>query len=159
MRGFTAEEHEIAQANVGKAAAKIQSIKALVDQLTVSAPVASQVYQIPAEEGEVVSPGVPLLSLVDLADTWLGFSLREDLIAGLKVGDRFAVRIPALGDREVVVEVRVIATKGEYAGWRATRATGDFDLRTFAIRAYPVEKIDGLRPGMSVYADWHRRSP
>ena len=159
MRGFTAEEHEIAQANVGKAAAKIQSIKALVDQLTVSAPVASQVYQIPAEEGEVVSPGVPLLSLVDLADTWLGFSLREDLIAGLKVGDRFAVRIPALGDRTITAEIKVIATKGEYAGWRATRATGDFDLRTFAIRAYPVEKIDGLRPGMSVYADWHRRSP
>jgi HlyD family secretion protein len=70
--------------------------------------------------------------LVDLADTWIGFSLREDLIAGLKVGDRFAVRIPALGDREVVVEVRVIATKGEYAGWRATRVTG-VDPRTFAI--------------------------
>jgi HlyD family secretion protein len=158
VTGFTAEEHGIARANVAKAAAKIQSIKALVDQLTVSAPVASQVYQIPAEEGEVVVPGVPLLSLVDLADTWLGFSLREDLIAGLKVGDRFAVRIPALGDRELVVEIRVIATKGEYAGWRATRATGDFDLRTFAIRAYPVDKIDGLRPGMSVYVDWRRRS-
>jgi HlyD family secretion protein len=57
VRGLTAEEHEIAEANVGKAAAKIQSIKALVDQLTVSAPVASQVYQIPAEEGEVVTPG------------------------------------------------------------------------------------------------------
>ena len=47
----------------------------------------------------------------------------------------------------------MIAAKGEYAGWRATRATGDFDLRTFAIRAYPVDKIDGLRPGMSVYTD------
>ncbi len=159
VAGFTAEEHGIARANVAKAAAKIQSIKALVDQLTVSAPVASQVYQIPAEEGEVVYPGVPLLSLVDLADTWLGFSLREDLTAGLKVGDRFKVRVPALGDREIADEVRVIATKGEYAGWRATRATGDFDLRTFAIRAYPVEKIDGLRPGMSVYVDWKRRSP
>ena len=154
VKGFTAEEHEIAQANVAKAAAKIETIKALVDQMTVVAPVASQVYQIPAEEGEVVTPGVPLLSLVDLADTWLGFSLREDLIADLKVGDRFAVRIPALGDREIVAEVRVIAAKGEHAGWRATRATGDFDLRT-----YPIEKIEGLRPGMSAYVDWTRRSP
>ena len=159
MRGFTAEEHQIAEANVGKAAAKVDTIKALVDQLTITAPVASQVYQIPVEEGEVVTPGLPLLSLVDLSDTWLGFSLREDLIAGLKVGDRFSVRIPALGNREVTAEVRVIAAKGEYAGWRATRATGDFDLRTFAIRAYPVEKIDGLRPGMSIYTDWARRSP
>ena len=157
VRGFTAEEHQIAEANVGKAAAKVDTIKALVDQLTITAPVASQVYQIPVEEGEVVTPGLPLLSLVDLSDTWLGFSLREDLIAGLKGGDRFSVRIPALGNREVTAEVRVIAAKGEYAGWRATRATGDFDLRTFAIRAYPVEKIDGLRPGMSVYTDWARR--
>jgi HlyD family secretion protein len=158
VRGFTAEEHKIAEANVEKAAAKIETIRALVGQMTVTAPVASQVYQIPAEEGEVVTPGVPLLSLVDLNDTWLGFSLREDLIAGLKVGDRFAARIPALGDREVLVEIRVIAAKGEYAGWRATRATGDFDLRTFAIRGYPIDKIDGLRPGMSVYVDWARRS-
>jgi HlyD family secretion protein len=158
VRGFTREEHEIAEANVGKAAAKIETIKALVDQMTITAPVASQVYQIPVEEGEVVTPGVPLLSLVDLNDTWLGFSLREDLMAGLKVGDRFAVHIPALGNRAIMADVRVIATKGEYAGWRATRATGDFDLRTFAIRAYPIEKIDGLRPGMSVYTDWARRS-
>lgn len=158
VRGFTAEEHEIAEANVAKAAAKIDTIKALVDQLTITAPIASQVYQIPVEEGEVVIPGVPLLSLVDLGDTWLGFSLREDLIASLKKGDRIEVRVPALGNRRVTAEIRVIAAKGEYAGWRATRATGDFDLRTFAIRAYPVEKIDGLRPGMSVYTDWARRS-
>lgn len=157
VRGFTAEEHQIAEANVAKAAAKVDTIKALVDQLTISAPIASQVYQIPVEEGDVVTPGLPLISLVDLSDTWLGFSLREDLIAGLKVGDRFAVKIPALGNREVVAQIRVIATKGEYAGWRATRATGDFDLRTFAIRAYPIDKIDGLRPGMSVYTDWARR--
>jgi HlyD family secretion protein len=124
FNGFTAEEHEIAEANVTKAAAKIESIKALVDQLTVVAPIASQVYQIPAEEGEVVTPGVPLLSLVDLNDTWLGFSLREDLTADLKVGDRFAVRVPALGDREIEAEIRVIAPKGEYAGWRATLNPG-----------------------------------
>jgi HlyD family secretion protein len=159
VRGFTLEEHKIAEANVAKAAAKIETIKALVDQMTVTAPIASQIYQIPVEEGEVVTPGVPLLTLVDLNDTWVGFSLREDLTAGLKVGARFAVRIPALQDSEIVVEVRVIAAKAEYAGWRSTRATGDFDLRTFAIRAYPIEKVQGLRPGMSVYTDWSRRSP
>ncbi|HEX6441163.1 MAG TPA: efflux RND transporter periplasmic adaptor subunit [Stellaceae bacterium] len=158
VRGFTPEERKIAEANVGKADAKIQTVKALVDQLTVSAPTASQVYQIPVEEGEVVTPGVPLLSLVDLGDTWMGFSLREDLMAGLKLGDRFTVRIPALKDANVTVEVRLIAAKGEYAGWRSTRATGDFDLRTFAIRAYPIDKIEGLRPGMSVYTDWSRQA-
>jgi len=98
-----------------------------------------------------------LLSLVDLSDVWLRFDLREDLVKGLKVGDRFEVRAPALGDKPITVAVRTIATRGEYAGWRATRATGDFDLRTFEVRAYPVDPVPELRPGMSVYADWKKR--
>jgi HlyD family secretion protein len=64
------------------------------------------------------------------------------------------MRVPALGDRVITAAVKVIAAKGEYAGWRATRATGDFDLRTFEVRAYPVERIPELRPGMSVYVVW-----
>ena len=74
-----------------------------------------------------------------------------------KLGDHFDARIPALADRRITVEVKLIATKGEYVSWRATRATGDFDLRTFSIRAYPVEKVPELRPGMSAYLDWRTR--
>jgi HlyD family secretion protein len=154
VNGYTAEERGIAHANVAKAQASIDTIKAQVDELVVKAPIASQVYQIGAELGEYVSPGAPLLSLVDLNDVWLRFDLREDLAKGLKVGDRFQMRVPALGDKLITAEIRVIAAKGEYAGWRATRATGDFDLRTFEIRAYPAPPIPELRPGMSVYAAW-----
>lgn len=154
VAGYTAEERGVAQAAVAKAEAAIATLQTQVNEMTVKAPIAGQVYQVGAELGEYVSPGVPLLSLVDLSDVWVGFDLREDLIKGLKVGDRFTVRIPALGDMPVTVEVRTIATRGEYAGWRATRATGDFDLRTFEVRAYPVEKLPDLRPGMSAYADW-----
>lgn len=152
VNGYTKEQHEIAVANVAQAQAAIDTAKAEVSELTVTAPVNAQVYQIGAELGEYVAPGVPLLSLVDLSDVWLTFDLREDLVKGLKVGDRFKARVPALGDREISVVVRVIAAKGEYADWRATRATGDFDLRTFEIRAYPDPAVPGLRPGMSVYA-------
>jgi HlyD family secretion protein len=159
VNGFTKEEHEIAEANVVKAAASVATLKSLVDQMVVVAPRASQVYQINVEDGEFVAPGVPLLSLVDLDDMWVRFDLREDLLKGLKVGDRIEVHIPALGDRKVATEIKLIYSKGEYAGWRATRATGDFDLRTFQVRAYPVEKVTGLRPGMSVYAEWLDSAP
>jgi HlyD family secretion protein len=157
VTGFTVEEHGVAQANVAKAEAAVATLKAQVAELVVKAPVAAQVYQIGAELGEYVSPGVPLLSLIDLSDVWVHFDLREDLVKGLKVGDRFQVRVPALGDAPITVEIRTIATRGEYAGWRATRATGDFDLRTFEVRAYPVERIPELRPGMSAYAAWSAR--
>ena len=157
VNGYTKEEHEIAEASVGKALADIKAVQSIIDQMVVYAPVASQVYKRNVEPGEYVSPGVPLVTLIDLNDLWVHFDLREDLVKTLKVGDRFAVRIPALADRRVTVEVRLIATKGEYASWRATRATGDFDLRTFSIRAYPVEKVPELRPGMSAYVDWQQR--
>jgi HlyD family secretion protein len=154
VNGATKEEREIARTTVLQAQASVDTTKADVDELTVKAPIASQVYQIGAELGEYVSPGVPLLSLYDLNDVWLRFNLREDLVKGLKVGDRFKMRVPALGDQEIEAEIKLIETRGEYAGWRATRATGDFDLRTFEVRAYPVSPLPALRPGMSVYAEW-----
>src|SRR6266851_5760922 len=148
VNGYTKEERAIARTNVEKANADIQSIQSIIDQLQVYAPVASQVYQRNVEPGEYVSPGVPLVTLIDLA---------EDLVKGLKVGDRFDVHTPALADRRVTVEIKLVATKGEYASWRATRASGDFDLRTFSIRAYPVQPVPELRPGMSAYLDWRSR--
>jgi HlyD family secretion protein len=158
VNGYTREERAIAKANVEKANADIQSVQSIIDQLVVYAPVASQIYQRNVEPGEYVSPGVPLVTLIDLADVWVHFDLREDLVKTLKVGDHFDIRIPALDDRSVTVEVKLIATKGEYASWRATRASGDFDLRTFSIRAYPVKPVPELRPGMSAYLDWRSRS-
>jgi HlyD family secretion protein len=154
LNGYTREEHEIAEANVGKAAASIATLQASVYELTIRAPSAGQIYERAAEPGEYVTPGVPLLSIVDLGDIWFSFDLREDLLKGRRVGDRFEVRVPALGDQPVEVEIKTIASRGEYSGWRATRATGDFDLRTFEIRAYPVAPLPNLRPGMSAYANW-----
>ena len=156
VNGYTREEREIAMANVGKAVADVSAVQSIVDQMVIYAPVASQVYERNVEPGEYVSPGVALVTLVDLNDVWIHFDLREDLAKELKVGDRFGVRVPALSDRRVLVEVKLIATKGEYASWRTTRA-GDVELRTFSIRAYPVDKIPELRPGMSVYLDWRDR--
>ena len=155
VAGFTREDLGIAQAKVETAKADVETLKSLVDQMVVVAPADSQVFRIPVEDGEFVLPGVPLISLVDLGDMWVQFDLREDLLRDLKVGveDRRA-RARARRPQSSTLEVRVIGAKGEYTGWRATRASGDFDLRTFEIRAYPTQPVAGLRPGMSVYTDW-----
>jgi HlyD family secretion protein len=153
VAGATAEQKAIARANVAQAVAAIDTIQAQVDELVVKAPIAAQVYQVGAELGEFVSPGAPLLSLVDLNDVWIHFDLREDLVRGLKVGDEIRMQAPALNDRNFTAVVKTIAARGEYAGWRATRATGDFDLRTFEVRLSPTPAIPELRPGMSVYAE------
>jgi len=70
----------ISRANVEKANADIQSVQSIIDQLLVYAPVATQVYQRNVEPGEYVSPGVPLVTLIDLADVW--YSLRSSRGSG-----------------------------------------------------------------------------
>src|SRR5262245_16119693 len=121
VHGYTAEERQIAVANLHKAAADVETVKSIVDQMVVYAPVASQVYKRNVEPGEFVSPGVPLLTLIDLGDTWVHFDLREDLSRTLKVGDRFSVRVQALGSRIITLHVKLIGTRGEYARWPGPR--------------------------------------
>src|ERR1700738_5113871 len=82
INGYTKEERAIARANVEKANAEIRRVKWTLDQLVGYAPVASQVYQRNVKPGEYVSPGVPLVTLIDLADVWIHFDLREDLVKG-----------------------------------------------------------------------------
>jgi HlyD family secretion protein len=155
--GASPEERALAAAQVKQAEAALNQRDVDVGELTVRAPIAAQVTTRVASLGENFSAGSPLFSLIDMGNVWFTFNLREDLLSGLKIGDTFDVTVPALKARLVPVRVTMINVQGQYATWRATRATGDFDLRTFEVRAVPTQPVDGLRPGMSAIAVWARR--
>jgi HlyD family secretion protein len=149
VNGSSPEEKALADARVRQAEAAVRQARTDVAELTIRAPIAGEVTTRVAETGALFSPGAPLMSIVDLGDPWFSFNVREDLLAGVEVGKGYVVRVPALGGRDVPVRVTAINAQGEYATWRATKATGDFDLRTFEVRARPAERVEGLRPGMS----------
>ncbi|HWJ86617.1 MAG TPA: efflux RND transporter periplasmic adaptor subunit [Pelagibacterium sp.] len=152
--GASPQERAVAEAQVQQAQASLNQIRTDVGELTVSAPISGEVVSRVAEVGALAGAGAPLLSIIDLDDVWLTFNLREDFLSGLEVGDTLLVDIPAIGATDVAVDVTSISALGSYANWRATRATGDFDLRTFQIRARPAAPLAGLRPGMSAVIDW-----
>ncbi len=154
--GSSKEQKALAATQVEQARAIVGQQKTDASELTIYAPINGQVTTRIAELGENFSPGAPLFSLIDLDNPWFTFNLREDLLHGLKIGDTFEVSVPALQTSSIEVKVTVINAQGQYATWRATRATGDFDLRTFEVRAVPVDPLKGLRPGMSVITDWFK---
>lgn len=156
VAGASPEERALAAAQVKQAEASLSQRDADVGELTIRSPINGQVTTRAAELGENFSAGAPMFSLIDMHNLWFTFNLREDLLAGLKIGDTFEVTVPALASKRIPVRVTMINVQGQYATWRATRATGDFDLRTFEVRALPVEPVDGLRPGMSAIAAWTR---
>src|SRR6476620_2479465 len=70
VNGYTAEERQIAVANVQKAASDIAAVQSIIDQMVITAPVAVQVYKRNVEPGAYISPGVPLVTLLDLNAVW-----------------------------------------------------------------------------------------
>lgn len=154
VKGDREERRQALQAAVGEAEADIAELRAQTEDLRVLAPVDGEVGPIPAEQGELANAYSPLLTLVRLGDCYFIFNLREDILAHVRKGDVINVRVPALGDREIPAEVRYIAPLGDFSTKRATRATGDFDLKTFEVRLYPQQPIEHLRPGMSVLWQW-----
>lgn len=157
IKGASDEERALAAAQVKQAEAALGQRTTDITELTIHAPISGQVVTRVAEIGENFSAGAPLLSLIDMNNLWFTFNLREDLLAGLKIGDLFAISVPALKSSTINLRVTLINVQGQYATWRATRATGDFDLRTFEVRAVPTQAVDGLRPGMSAIAAWSKR--
>jgi len=148
--GARVEDKEAAAGLASQAKGAVSEAESYLNETRVMAPLAGDVVECLADPGEVVPAGYPIISLLDTSDSWATFNVREDRLAGLKNGDRFEAELPALKRKGVVFEVTYISVLADFATWKSTNAQGDFDLKTFEVRAKPVETLEGLRPGMSV---------
>lgn len=149
LAGSRTEDKTAATAQASQAAGAVAEVNAHLQETALYAPIDGQIVDLLCDPGELVSPGFPTVSIVDLRDAWLTFNVREDLLAEIRMGDVISARIPALGNRLIKTKVNYISALGDFATWRATKTSGDFDLKTFEVRLTPVEPVEGLRPGMS----------
>ncbi len=154
LHGDRVEQRAIYQAQLDQASQQLKEIQVQADELLVKAPVDGEVGPIPAEIGELIGASSPLLTLIRLQHSWFVFNLREDILAHVRKGDKIQLRVPALNNKIVTAKVYYIAPLGDFSTKSATRATGDFDLKTFEVRLRPVEEVQGLRQGMSALWQW-----
>lgn len=148
--GARPEDKVTAEALKEQAQGALNEVMVLLEDTILSSPIDGEVSTIVVEQGELVTPGFPVISIVDLKDMWVTFYLREDLLKDIRIGTVINVEIPALSNTEVYpVKVTHIAPEGSYAVWSATKTSADFDLKTFEVKAYPEKPIPGLRAGMT----------
>ena len=148
--GARSQEKEAAGALAAQAEGGVDQVASLVKEKNVTAPIASEVSRIYVEAGEIAAAGLPLATLVDLSDQWADFNIREDDMVRVTKDAVLKAEVPALGLKDVQFKVYFINPRGDYATWRATRQSSGYDLRTFEVRARPVQPVSDLRPGMSV---------
>ena len=151
--GARREDKKAAAALVQQASGGVQEVQSYLNDARQYAPVNGEVSAVIAEQGELVGAGYPVVTMIDTDDIWLSFNIKETLLPRIKKDMTLNVYVPAL-DRTMDVKVTYIAVQADYATWSATRASGDFDIRTFEVRMYPTERQDGLRPGMTALLNW-----
>ncbi len=154
-QGARGEDRAAAEAQARQVAGVVAEAQAAKAETELRSPVAGEVAKVLARAGELVPQGVAAVTVVDLADQWVVLNVREDRLSRFAVGQEFDARLPALGPQSATARFKVTysAPLPDFATWRATRAGAGFDVRTFEVRARPLQPIAGARPGMSVLVD------
>ncbi len=148
LAGAQNEDKRSAAAMVSAADGSVGQVQAVLEDSYLLAPCDGTVDQVYPEPGELVATGTPIMSILK-HDRQVIFNVREEKLNTLRMGQEVTVMVPALGQKEFKARVSYIRDMGSYAVWRATKATGQWDSRTFEVKARPVDAVEGLRPGMT----------
>lgn len=154
IEGAQWEDKAAAKAMVDQAGGAVSEVESYVTDTRQFAPVNGEVTSVVSENGELVGTGYPVVTVVDLSDTWVVFNVKETLLPKITMGTKFKGYFPAL-DQTYELTVDYIAAAASYATWAATRTTGEFDVKTFEVHARATAPIDNIRPGMSVTVDYN----
>ena len=149
QNGARREEKAAAQAQVNSAKGVVNEVNSYRRETIQLAQMAGEVSTIYPKVGELIGSGSPIMTISIMDDVWGTFNIREDQLKGLKRGDVLKAYLPAF-DKEIEMKVTSIKDQGSYATWKATKSNGQYDMKTFEVKARPTQKFDGLRPGMSV---------
>jgi len=148
-KGAREEDKAAAAALVKRADAAIDQVKSYLEETSINSIASGEVSGINVEEGELVPTGYPVVTVLDVNDIWATFYIREDYLNRFKMGEKFNATIPGLEGNEYEFQVTYISPTAGFARFNATKTSGEFDLKSFEIEARPVNKIEGLRPGMT----------
>lgn len=149
VNGARMEDKMAAAAQVGRAKGAVQEVNSYIHETVQVAQMEGEVSDVYPKVGELIGTGSPIMSISVMDDMWGTFNVREDQLEGMQVGSEFSVFVPAF-NKDIKMKVYYLKDQGSYAVWKATKANGQYDLKTFEVKARPVEKIEGLRPGMSL---------
>ena len=149
VNGARMEDKMAASAQVGRAKGAVNEVNSYIHETVQVAQIEGEVSDIYPKVGELVGTGSPIMSISVMNDMWGTFNVREDELGNMQVGSELTAVVPAF-NKDIKMKVYYLKDQGSYAVWKATKANGQYDLKTFEVKARPVDKLEGLRPGMSL---------
>lgn len=102
-----------------------------------------------AEDGELVSTGMPIVTIADLKEIWANIKISENYIGNFKVGDTVDVIIPGENNKIYKGKITTISSKPSYATERASQEKGEKDVVAFTVKIKLDNSNLRLKPGMT----------
>lgn len=134
------------RADMANAAAMQAQAQVRLGYTRVLAPVSGTVSVRAAREGEVVNPGQPIVTIVDLSDTWVRAAVPETYADHIALGDVFNVRMPS--GQVVPGKVFFKAVEGDFATQRDV-SRRKRDIKTVVLKLRIENPNELFVPGMT----------
>jgi HlyD family secretion protein len=149
LNGAQIEDKEAARAMLDRAKGAVAEVQSYIAESYLISPVDGEISEVFPNEWELVGTGAPIMNVMDLTDKWGAFNVREDRLGKFKMNEMIKVFVPAL---DKIVDMKIYYRKdlGSYAAWKATKTTGQYDRKTFEVRARFVDNEVDVIPGMSL---------
>jgi HlyD family secretion protein len=134
------------EAQMAQTQAQLAEADTRLGYTKIYAPVSGTVLVRAAREGEVVNPGTPIVTIVDLGDTWAWAAVPETEAPRIRLGDKLNVRLP---DGSVIPgEISYKAAEGDFATQRDV-SRRKRDIKTVALKVRVANPQLQLVPGMT----------
>jgi HlyD family secretion protein len=143
VNGAQLEDKEAASAMVRAAQGAVAEVQSYITESYLISPLDGRVSDRFPNEGELVGTGAPVMNISNLNDKWGTFNIREDKLAKYKVGEVINVYVPAI-NKNVDMKIYQLKDLGSYAAWKATKTLGQYDRKTFQVKAHFVTIEDAL---------------
>ncbi|MBI3989033.1 MAG: efflux RND transporter periplasmic adaptor subunit [candidate division NC10 bacterium] len=137
----------MAQAGVKAAKARVREVEAALGDMRIVSPASGTIIAKLVEEGEVVTPGSPLLTLVDLDDLFLKIYIPEPEIGKITLGSPARIRVDAFPNRFFEAVVSEIAQQAEFTP-RFVETKEERAKLTFWVKLRARNPQGLLKPGM-----------
>jgi len=149
--GARSQELEAARARLAAVDAQIATINNDVAESTITAASAGVVSSRLVEPGELVSPRVPLLVILDLDRAWATAYVEEPRVAAVKIGQAATV-ITDAGDR-LPGKVTFVSPRAEFTPRNVQTASERAKL-VYRVKVSVDNTAGTLKPGMPVEVDF-----
>jgi HlyD family secretion protein len=147
-RGARKEDIDAAKAQVERARAALQQIETQLAELEVKAPADAFVEVLQLRPGDLINPGSPVATLVEIDRLWVRVYVPEPELGQLQLGKDVSVSVDTFRGESFQGRIEEIASRGEFTP-RNVQTRDERAHQVFGVRVRLDNGARKLRAGMA----------